>query len=445
MCYTFLVMKIDLKKDFETNKIKNKKINKEFVVHKLKHNQERYGSFVKWVLFGIVMGAICGVLGFAFHTAISFVTTQRILHPVLLAGLPVGALLIAGLYHIMDYDHDGGTNMVLLSIQADEDIPLRMAPLIFISTILSHLFGASVGREGAALQLGGSIGNAMGKLFRFSETNKKTMIMTGMSGVFAALFGTPIAAAVFPLEVVSVGIMHYAALVPCVVSSILARRIAELLGAPAPFYDLGVIPKLSLRSTLLVMLLAVCCGFLSMFFCICLHQGEHLFSQKLPNKYGKALLLGTAILLLTIHTGDQTYNGAGTDYIIACVEGRERPLGYLVKILFTVLSLSAGYKGGEIVPSFFIGASFGCLFGNLAGFSPALCAGIGMGAVFCGVTNCPISSLLICCELFGFDGAPFFLIATSFSYMISGYYGLYTSQKIVYSKFKSNYIDKKTQ
>ncbi|MBQ4463122.1 MAG: chloride channel protein, partial [Eubacterium sp.] len=115
------------------------------------------------------------------------------------------------------------------------------------------------------------------------------------------------------------------------------------------------------------------------------------------------------------------------------------------KIIFTVLSIVAGYKGGEIVPSFFIGASFGCLYGNILGFEPALCAAIGMGAVFCGVTNCPVTSLIISIELFGYEGAIYFLLACAVSYMFSGYYGLYTSQKIVYSKFKSNFIDKKAQ
>ena len=127
-----------------------------------------------------------------------------------------------------------------------------------------------------------------------------------------------------------------------------------------------------------------------------------------------------------------------------CIDGSVRPEAFLLKILLTALTIGAGFKGGEIVPSFCTGAAFGCLFGNMLGFSPTLCTAVGMASVFCGVTNCPISSLLISFKLFGYDGMPYFLLAVSFSYMLSGYFGLYHSQKIVYSKYKTNYINKST-
>ncbi|MCR4762520.1 MAG: chloride channel protein [Lachnospiraceae bacterium] len=419
-------------------------MNGAIIRHKLKHNSERLLSVLKWTVLSPAIGALLGVFGAIFHHGIRLANAYREAHPWVLFLLPVGAVGIHLLYRVFHDEKDGGTNLVLSAIHAKDDIPLRMAPLIFLSTIFSHFVGASVGREGAALQFGGSIGNFFGKLFGFSETDKKTMIMVGMSGVFSALFGAPIAAAFFSMEVVSVGIMHYAALMPCVLASLVARTVAARLDTPAAGFDIGQIPAYTLSGGLKVLLLAVLCGLLSILFCLCLHRGGALASRFVPNRYVRALLFGSAVLALTLLAGDQTYNGAGVDYINACIRGEGRPLAFLIKILFTALSIIAGYRGGEIVPSFFIGASFGCIYGELMNFSPGFCAALGMGAVFCGVTNCPVTSFLICCELFGFEGAPYYLLALSFAYLLSGYYGLYTSQTIVYSKYKSNFINKET-
>ncbi len=419
-------------------------MDREETKKKIRHNGERLLTVVRWTIFSLVTGLALGVIGALFAKCISFVTEFRLAHRWVIFCLPFGAVLILWLYRILHDEKDGGTNLVIEAIHADENIPLRMSPLIFVSTVLSHFCGASVGREGAALQLGGSIGNNIGKLFRFTDTDRKTMIMVGMSGVFSALFGTAMSASIFSMEMVSVGIMHYAALAPCVICSLTARAVAARLGVPAPFYVIESIPSLSIPAVLHVAVLSSLAGVLSAFFCICLHKGHKISERLMPNKSLRALILGSSLLALTLLVGDQTYNGAGGSYIAACLLGQERPLGFLLKILFTVISLSAGYKGGEIVPSFFIGASFGALYGGICGISPGLCAAIGMGSVFCGVTNCPISSFLICLELFGFEGSPYFLLACALSFLTSGYHGLYTRQTIVYSKYRSNYINKRT-
>ena len=414
------------------------------LLHKLKHDTQRMITTIKWVGFSFVVGSLLGVVGAAFYHAIAWATAYRSTHGWVIYLLPFGAVFIALIYHLCRYDDDGGTNLVLSAIHSGDNIPKRMSFLIFISTIISHFCGASVGREGAALQLGGSFGNNIGRLFKFNETDNKTMIMVGMSAVFSALFGTPMAAAVFSMEVVSVGIMHYAALVPCVIASFVARGVASCLGAAAPSYDVLDIPAFGLVTGVKATLLSVACGLVSILFCVALHKTDEWSRVKIENKYFRAFLGGSIVLIMTILVGQQTYNGAGIDFIEDCLTGDTEPFAFLIKIIFTAVCIAAGYKGGEIVPSFFIGASFGCLFGDLMQFSPSLCAAIGMGAVFCGVTNSPITSLLICLELFGFEGAPYYLLAIAFSYMVSGYYGLYRSQKIVYSKYKSNYINKRT-
>lgn len=418
---------------------------KEIVKHKIQHNLNRIKTSIKWVIFSILSGIVVGAVGTLFYFCMSVVTLVREKNPWCIWLLPVGGLLIVGAYRLLHDEKDTGTNLVLSAIHSGDELPLRMAPLIFISTLITHLFGGSAGREGAALQLGGSIGNGIGKLFRFDEKDKHIMIMCGMSAAFSALFGTPMAAAIFSMEVVSVGIMHYAALVPCVIASLIAHGIATSFGVTAEVFLLDKIPAFTVGSAVTISFLAILCALVSVLFCILLHQSEYFYKKLLKNPYLRIFVGGCIVIVLTLLVGDMTYNGTGIDVITQCFKnGKVSPEVFFLKMLFTAATLGAGYKGGEIVPSFFTGAAFGCLFGNLMGFSPSLCTAVGMSAVFCGVTNCPITSLLISFELFGFEGMPYFLLAIAFSYMLSGYYGLYHSQKIIYSKYKTNYINKKT-
>lgn len=412
--------------------------------HKIKHNAHRALVSLKWIIFAIIVGIIVGLCGTAFYFALSLVTVLRTQNTWLIFLLPLGGVGIVAMYRILHNEKDTGTNLVISAIHSDDELPLRMAPLIFVSTLITHLFGGSAGREGAALQMGGSIGNALGKLFRFDDKDKHVMIMCGMSAAFSALFGTPMAAAILPMEMVSVGVMYYIALVPCVISSLVAHGIAYSFGVSNELFLIHYIPKFTIVSAIEISILAILCALVSILFCILLHKSEDLYKRFFSNPYIRVIAGGCIIIVLTLLVGNQDYNGTGINIIAHCINGTVRPEAFLLKMIFTALTLGAGYKGGEIVPSFFTGAAFGCLFGNLLGFSPTLCTAVGMTAVFCGVTNCPITSLLISFELFGYDGMPYFLLATALSYMLSGYFGLYRSQKIVYSKYKTNYINKAT-
>lgn len=410
----------------------------------LRHFANRFLIFIKWLVFSVLSGILVGGAGTLFYYCMTFANETRAEYPWLIFFLPGAGLLIVGAYYLMHDEKDTGTNLVLAAIHSGEHIPLKMAPLIFISTVMTHLFGGSAGREGAALQLGGSIGNSLGRLLKFDEKDQHIMIMCGMSAAFSALFGTPMAAAIFSMEVVSVGIMHYAALVPCVVSSLVAKSIADYFQVVPEVFPVTGLPEFSISSGIAIAVLAMLCAGVSTLFCVILHTSERLYKKYFSNPYIRIFVGGVFILLLTLLVGNQDYNGAGMPVIARCFENDYVPYAFLLKILFTALTLGAGYKGGEIVPSFFIGATFGCLFGNLTGFAPGLCTAAGMGAVFCGVTNCPITSLLICFELFGFEGMPYYLLSVSLGYMLSGYYGLYHSQKIVYSKYKTEFINRKT-
>lgn len=417
---------------------------KEIIKKKLGQSAKSAGTSIKWVIFALITGLVVGSIATAFHFSIMITTMIREATPWVIFLLPIGGLIIVRCYRMVKDDKELSTNSVLSAIHSNEKLPLKMAPLIFVSTVITHLFGGSAGREGAALQLGGSIGNGLGGLFHFDDNDKHIMIMCGMSAAFAALFGTPMAAAIFSMEVISVGIMQYSALVPCVIASLSAFSVAQLFGVGQELFLVTHVPNFTIFSATKVTILAVLCAVLSIAFCVMLHQTEHLYKKLIKNPYLRIVVGGCLIIVLTLLVGDQTYNGTGMHVIEEAMEGHVIPYAFLLKMLFTAITIGAGYKGGEIVPSFFIGATFGCLFGNVLGFAPDLCAAVGMASLFCGVTNCPITSLLISFELFGYEGMPYYLLAIAFSYMLSGYYGLYSSQRIMYSKYRTQFINRRS-
>lgn len=400
--------------------------------------------FAKWMLISIITGIVVGAVSSFFAFCLKCVTTYRTEHPWIIYFLPLAGCCIVALYSLLHYKNDKGTNLVLSTIHAKDEIPFKMAPLIFIATTITHLFGGSAGREGAALQLGGSIGNQLGRWFRLDENDTRVIVMCGMSAAFSAVFGTPMAAAIFSLEVVSVGVMYYAALMPCVFSSIVASMFSAKMGIDAENFTILAIPNLNVLPCLKIILLAMCCAALSVLFCMLLHGMGDLFRKYIKNPYLRIIFASILILLITTMLGTTDYLGAGIPIIDETIHTHVEPMAFFWKMLLTALTLESGFKGGEIVPSFFIGATFGCLFGTILGISPSLCAATGMIALFCGVTNCPITSMCISFELFGFAGVPYFLIAISVSYLLSGYYGLYKDQTIVYSKYKTTFVNRKT-
>ncbi|MBQ7507669.1 MAG: chloride channel protein [Lachnospiraceae bacterium] len=417
---------------------------KEHNKQRIKHNIRRMTTSLKWVVFSLLSGLSIGIASALFSKGLTFLTGLRVAHPFLILLLPLGGLFIVFLYRVLNEEGDTGTNLVLRTIQSGEYLPLRMAPAILISTMTTHFFGGSVGREGAALQFGGSIGGALGRLFRFDEKDQHIMIMCGMSAAFSALFGTPMAAAIFSMEVISVGIMHYSALLPCVIASLTARYTASLMGIQKESFFVDSVPSFGPSGLGLTLLLAGICGLISILFCVLLHKSEGLLKRCIPNPWIRIVVGGAAIIGLTLLVGNQTFNGAGIDVIRQSFAGPLPWYTFLLKMLFTVITIASGYKGGEIIPTLFIGAAAGNLFAVIFGLPVGLCSAVGMCALFCGVTNCPITSLLISFELFGFAGMPYFLVAVAISYVVSGYYGLYSSQKIVYSKYKTDFINRRT-
>lgn len=405
-------------------------------------NNLRY--FIKWSLIALLIGGTGGLIGSLFSMGVSFATSFRMNHPNMLFFLPVSGILIVWLYHTFHEEGNRGTNMVIDAISSTEKVTLATGPLIFVSTVLTHIVGGSSGREGAALQLGGSLGNLFGNAIHLDEKDKKIAIMCGMSAVFSALFGTPVAAAIFPLEVISIGVLYYAALVPCIFSSFIGVGIARYLGIAGEHFTVLSIPAISVSSVGWIIFLSALCAGVSIVFCLMLHGAEHTYRKIFPNPYVRILAASAIFILLTLLIGTRDYCGSSMPLIERSMEGEIGYEAFFLKMLFTAIALGAGFKGGEIVPTLCVGAAFGCAFGQITGFAPSLCAACSMAALFAGVTNCPISSLVIALELFGYEGMEYFSIAIAVAFALSGYYGLYASQKFVYSKTKTEFINRKS-
>lgn len=402
-------------------------------------------NFFKWIFLAIITGLIVGGSSSVFAGCVREATAFRNSHLWIFMLLPVSGVLIVFMYRKMGRD-DRGTNQVLSTIKSKDDVPLRSAPLIFVSTILTHLTGGSAGREGAAIQFGGSIGNQIGRIIKLDEADHHVIIMCGMSAAFAAVFGTPMAAAVFAMEVVSVGVMYYTALLPCVIASLIASKFAADIGVHPELFHVTQIPELTVENGIKMAIIAAGCGLLSILFCIALKWTAIFYDRFLKNPYIRVVVAALVVIVITIFLNTSDYMGAGSNLISRAIEnGQARPLDFFWKLILTTITMRAGFRGGEIVPSFCIGATFGCVAGSIFGISPSIAAACGMVALFCGVTNCPITSMLIAFELFGFSGVSYYLIAIAISYALSGYYSLYKDQTIVYSKYKAKYINKKAR
>jgi len=400
-------------------------------------------TFLKWFILSVVVGAFGGAAGVLFHFAVDYVTEFRGEHSFMIYFLPVGGLMIAALYRLFSSRGRIDTNRVMEAVRGDRNIPFVMVPLIFISTVITHLFGGSAGREGAALQIGGGIGYNFGKLLKLDSDSVHIITMAGMSSVFAALFGTPVTAAVFALEVVKVGVLNYTGFLACVTASATAFYISVVSGVSPIRFDNVLIPSLTPSILIKVIILAALCAVLSIIFCASIEKCEAVMDKLIHNCYVRAAVGAGIIIILTLAVNTYDYNGAGMHVITRAISGEARYWDFILKIIFTAVTISAGFKGGEIVPTLFIGSTFGCIMASVLGMDAGFAAAIGMVALFCGVVNCPVASIFLAVEIFGAEGILLFGIACAVSYIMSGHSGLYKSQMIVYSKLTAEYTEEK--
>lgn len=395
-------------------------------------------AFLKWLTLGIIIGALCGVVGAAFSKSVEAVTAIRGARPWLIYLLPVGGLVSVAVYKLCKVSGIGVAN-VFESVRTEKPVPVLLAPAIFTGSVITHLFGGSAGREGAALQLGSSIASLIGKALRLDEKTRHILTMAGMGAFFSAIFGTPLGAAVFALEVISVGYICSAAIFPCLVSSVTAYGIGALLGVHAERFSVTSTPELNFDTLWRVAVIAVAGALVSRLFCSSLHHTEHIFKKLFKNEFLRIAVGGVVVIALTLLVGTRDYNGGGIDVINRIFEsGDVKYEAFILKIIFTSITVAAGFKGGEIVPTFFIGATLGGAVSVILGLNPALGAAVGMAALFCGVTNCPLATIVLSIEMFGTDSMVFCALAAVTSFLLSGSTGLYAAQRMVFSKYNED-------
>lgn len=403
------------------------------------YNNIKYG--IKWILISLVLGSICGMIGAAFHHAIDYVTELREANDLLIWIMPFGGLCIVFLYHRVGLHNEPGTNIIIQSVRQQKIVPRILAPAIFLATVITHLVGGSSGREGAALQIGGSVATALGRLMKIDKKEMSILIMCGMSAVFSALFGTPLAATIFSMEVISVGVFYYSALVPCLCSSLVAFFTAQVLGCHSVVYSVKEVMTMDAHSFVFLVGLSLCIAIVSILFVLLMHYTYKVSHKYFENPYIR-VIVGSVILLVLVLIFGKDYLGAGMDVVDRAVYGEVRPYDFLLKAIFTAITIGCGFKGGEIVPTFFIGATLGFTVSEYLSIDPHIGAMLGMIGMFCCVINSPITSLILGIEIFGSENIIPIAIVVAFCYVFSGYFSLYHAQKFVYSKTSPEFINK---
>ncbi|EGT3617330.1 voltage-gated chloride channel protein [Clostridium perfringens] len=392
-------------------------------------------TFLKWLLIGSLIGIFIGGVIAAFLKSLEWATDYRINHGWVLFLLPIGGALVSFLYYKFGRNSVKGNNLIIENInEYCGDIPLRMVPLVFFGTVVTHFFGGSAGREGTGVQIGASIAETIGKLLKLNEEDSKIMLMAGVSGGFSAIFGTPLAGTIFGLEVSVLGKMSYEALIPSFFASIVGNEVVKRLGVHHSHYEVFGVPSFSVIILLKIIISAICFGLASKLFSQLTHKLKEIFSNKFKNTSLKSFLGGCIVILLVYIVGSRKYLGLSLPLLSEAFTGHVAPLDFLGKLIFTSITLGAGYQGGEVTPLFVIGSTLGNTLSGILNLSPSFLAALGLVGVFAGATNTPIASFVLGLEMFGLSGAPYLFMACAISYIFSGHTGIYSSQKIGVSK-----------
>jgi H+/Cl- antiporter ClcA len=389
-------------------------------------------SFVKWILLGSAVGIVSGSASALFLVSLDYVTDMRLQNPWLLFLLPVGGAVVSYLYWKIGLNSSKGNNLILEQINGGQErIPLRMAPLVLLGTLVTHLFGGSAGREGTAVQMGGSLSEWLGRLVRLHTLDRRILLICGISGGFGSVFGTPLAGAVFGLEVLSRGRIRHEALLPAFVSSLTGHLIVtSFWGVSHLQYQIGLVPAITWLVVLKVVLAAILFGWTSVLFSLFTHQLKEVYNRLFGNPVVRSAVGGVIIIGLVYLLGTREYLGLGINLIQDAFNEVMSPLAFLWKIVFTSLTLGAGFQGGEVTPLFAIGATLGSALAGYLHLHAAFLAALGLIGVFCGATKTPIACFLLGIELFGSEAAIYMFMVCVISYLVSGQRGIYTSQRL---------------
>ena len=418
---------------------------------------------VRWTLLTIPVAITIGAVVALFLWLLSWAIHFRFSHTWLLYLLPIAGIVIHFVYKLYGKSSEKGNNLIMDEIhEPGGGVPKRMAPLVLGATVLTHLFGGSAGREGTAVQIGGSIADFFGRLFGLNEQDSRTVLMAGIAAGFGAVFGTPLAGTIFAIEVLAVGRLQYDAIIPCLIASIFADQTVAMIGIhhtayhitpfviqPNPGFSLIRFDYLLLVK---VILSSVLFGLTSYLFAEMVHGVKNVSQRLIKTKWLIPVIGGSIIIGLTLILGRQDYLSLGVDPQFADSitiqsafhQGGAHTWSWLWKTIYTTITLGTGFKGGEVTPLFYIGATLGNTLSQLLNAPVGLFAALGFIAVFAGATNTPLACTFMGIELFGGEYALYFAIACFTAYFFSGHSGIYSSQRIAVPKIFDPHYSKET-
>ncbi|MEC5423876.1 voltage-gated chloride channel family protein [Virgibacillus sp. C22-A2] len=395
----------------------------------------------QWIIFGSIIGIVVGsTTNFLLETNDYLGDDIRSKRDWLIFLLPLGGIIIGYIYMnygkvVLNYtlnDIADQNNLVIDSVHGKKEVPRRMGPIVYFATFITVLFGGSTGREGAAVQMGGSVAAAVNKFFKINIFDKKILMMSGISAGFGAAFGAPMTGAVFGMEMTALGKLKFEALVPCLTASFVGHYVTTAAwGHEHEEFIIQTVPEISINTFIIVILLSVIFSLISVLYCQ-LRHGIEKFSEKIfkKNHMKRAFFGGIVIVVLTLIVGSQDYNGRGLDILEQSFVEDVPPFAFLAKLIFTAVTLGTGFVGGEAIPLFFIGATLGNSLHTFIDLPMSFLAALGLIAVFCAGANTPIAAFLLAMEMFDGKGLEYFFVACIVSYLFSGHHGLWPSQKI---------------
>lgn len=396
----------------------------------LKKQNTSFFYLIGWLLACICLGLAAGMASAIFLASLDFVTNFRETHLYIIAFLPLAGLLIGLVYHYYGTAVVKGNHLLLEEIHyPKKTLPFIMTPFIYLSTVITHLFGGSAGREGTAIQMGGSIADQFGRLFKFDTRDRKLILITGIAAGFSAVFGTPLAGIVFGWEVVNIGKIKNKAIVPSIIAAIVADLTCKYCGIVHTRYTISFVPEINWQGVFLAIAAGIGFGIVARFYTFILHLFTNVFNRYIYFPPLRPFIGGILLLMIIWLLPTTKYIGLGIPTIVTSFHELQPGYVFIIKLLLTVLTLSSGFKGGEVTPLFFIGATMGSAMSLFVPLPMGLLAGMGFVAVFAGAANTPIACIIMSMELFGVQSGGYITIACIFASVVCGKNGIYNFQK----------------